>query len=176
MINKKTHVFLPDDDGITHINVFPRGKTELGRLLAHFSKTPFVHPYLGAFNSMEGFWYYVRAKYPDEKLRTLSGPGAKFYGRNLEHRRFNEFKDIINDANYHKIDQNATIKKLLVESELPFDHYYFKGLGDDAAQHRPEGFDFLINGFTRCRELFKHGHKPLEIDYDTIFNKLRSMP
>lgn len=172
----KSQVFLPEGDGVTHININPRGETELGKLLSHFPKTPFIHPYLGPFSSMEGFWYYIRSKEPDEKLRELAGHEAKFHGKKLEARRFDEFKDLIVDANYHKINQNTNIRQLLVESVLPFDHYYLFGTPGNQVQKRPVGFDFLIDGFTRIRELFKHGHQPLQIDYDSIFKRLREQP
>jgi len=129
---------------------------------------------LGAFDSMEGFWYYVKAKRRDPKLQTLSGHEAKFYGRTLESRRFDEFQDVINDANYHKINQNSHIKRLLIESTLPFDHYYVLLDRETGKfiQKRPAGFDFLIDGFMRHRELFKNGHKPPELDYERIFSQI----
>ena len=39
--------YLPKDDGVTHINIYSKGQTELGGLLSNFSRTPFVHPKYG---------------------------------------------------------------------------------------------------------------------------------
>lgn len=49
----------PDEDGVTHINIYSKGKTELGRWLTNFSYSPFNHPEYGKFLSMEGFWCWV---------------------------------------------------------------------------------------------------------------------
>jgi hypothetical protein len=49
----------PSEDGVTHINVYSRGNTELGRLLSNFAHTPFSHPEFGEFASVEGFWYWL---------------------------------------------------------------------------------------------------------------------
>jgi hypothetical protein len=43
----------PSEDGVTHINVYSRGNTELGRLLSNFAHTPFSHPEFGEFASVE---------------------------------------------------------------------------------------------------------------------------
>jgi len=47
-------------DGVTHINIYSKGKTKLGRLLTNFAHTPFTHAEYGQFASVEGFWYWIR--------------------------------------------------------------------------------------------------------------------
>ena len=42
----------PKLDGIEHINIYSKGKTELGRLLTNFAQTPFIHPEYGRFESV----------------------------------------------------------------------------------------------------------------------------
>ena len=153
-------------DGKTHINVYSRGNTELGRMLAHFAFSPFVHPYYGPFNCMEGFWYYIKAKKPDDMLRTLVGHHAKEYGKNLDHIRRPNFKELIVDANFHKVDQNARLRELMAESVLPFDHYYFYGPGKILI--RPKGFEWLVQGFEDIRAMVKAGTKPPPIDYRPV--------
>jgi len=32
----------PEEDGITHINIYSKGKTDLGRMLSNFAKLPFI--------------------------------------------------------------------------------------------------------------------------------------
>ncbi len=150
-------------DGCTHINVYSKGATELGRLLAHFTYSPFVHPYYGPFNSMEGFWYYIKARKPDDALRTLHGWEAKEYGKKLEHIRRPNFKELIVDANYHKVMQNPRLRDLMVASMLPFDHYYLYGPGKILI--RPKGFEWLVGGFENIRTMAKTGQEPAPIDY-----------
>lgn len=151
----------PDQDGITHINIFSKGSTELGRKLSHFAYAPFIHPYFGPFKSMEGFWYYIRAVEPDDKLRELVGHEAKFYGREKETKFLNNFQEIIMDANYQKIEQNPDIKKLMLESTLPFDHYYTFG----PKQVRLSQFIWLIEGFESIRTAIKNNQPYEEVDY-----------
>lgn len=159
---------LPQDDGITHINIFSKGRTELGRLLSNFAETPFIHPYFGPFNSMEGFWYYVRAVKPDDKLRMLVGPEAKFYGKKLESRFLKNFQTIIMDAIYHKVVQNPKIKNLMIESTLPFDHYYTFGSHNSIKQVRLAQFTWLIEGFEDIRKRLKNNEPYRPLDYQKL--------
>ncbi len=156
--------FIPNDDGITHINIFSKGNTELGKRLSHFSNAPFIHPYFGPFKCMEGFWYYLRAVKPDDKLRELVGSEAKFYGKNLETRFLNNFQTLIIDANYQKIVQNPDIRKLMIESTLPFDHYYTFGI----KQVRLPQFVWLIEGFEEIRRKLKNNEPPEFLDYEEL--------
>lgn len=151
-------------DGVTHINIYTLGKTELGKGLAHFTFSPFKHPYYGPFNSMEGFWYFIKAKEPDDTLRNLAGYKAKEYGKKLPGRFRENFKEIVVDANFHKIDQNPRLKQLIVESVLPFDHYYLYGPGNLLI--RPKGFEWLVEGFEHIRVLLREGREPDPVNYN----------
>ena len=68
MTNCKTNInshpassnrFLPDNDGIDHINVFSRCKTKLGRILSNFAYTPFVYEGIN-YKSVEGALFHYR--------------------------------------------------------------------------------------------------------------------
>ena len=50
--------FNPMQDGITHINIYTQGKTQLGRALSNLFDCEFTVPGYGDFKSLEGFWYY----------------------------------------------------------------------------------------------------------------------
>lgn len=123
-----------EDDGSTHINIYSQGKTKLGRKLSHFAKTPFRHPFFGPFESMEGFWYYMRGvkivdgkEQRDDQLRYLCGFEAKQYGRQLKAKWYDDFWEDILAANYQKIIQNEEIRDMMINSTLPFKHYYVFG-------------------------------------------------
>lgn len=125
---------LQETDGVTHVNVYSKGKTELGRLLSNFAKSPFYLPEFGHFESIEGFWYYLGApdKAKAEKLRTLSGYAAKQYGRSLgapDWLETEDFKNHVMDALQAKLDQSKLLQYLLSNVRpLPLKHYYvFKG-------------------------------------------------
>lgn len=117
----------PATDGINHINAHTIGKTELGRLLAHFTHTPFIHPFFGPFDSMEGFWYYMRSPVKDNKLRYMSGSSAKEYGKKLPSAYYDDFWEDIIAANYQKVIQNEEIHRMMLETTLPFQSYYLHG-------------------------------------------------
>lgn len=142
------------EDGVSHINIYSRGQTELGRMLSHFYRSPFKHPFYGKFNSMEGFWYYVKAAKPDDQLRRLVGFEAKLYGKELPTGPlYDSFYDVIVEANFHKIVQNPRIAQLMVDSTLPFDHYYLFPPGPIFV--RQAGFEWLVKGFEDIRAELK---------------------
>jgi hypothetical protein len=153
--------FRSGEDGISHINIHSVGKTELGRLLSHFAHTPFVHPYIGPFYSMEGFWYFARAGFNEKdagKLRYLSGFRAKKIGREFALKRYDDFKEDILAANYQKIIQHEHIRELVIASELPFDHYYT--FGHNHLCVSPKEASWLIQGFEDIRTALKEGVVP----------------
>lgn len=151
-------------DGIDHINISPQGKTELGVLLAHYTESPFIHEYLGPFDSMEGYWYYVKGEKPDDKLRSLSGKQAYLYGKELPSIRRQFFREIIMDGNYFKIDQNERLKKLLVESELPLTQYY--NYGKHSVAINPTTMPWLVPDFETLRHAFIYGVEREIVSYE----------
>jgi hypothetical protein len=134
---ESTPVTLPDctQDGITHINIYSRGKTELGRLLSNFAHTPFTTKNHGSFASVEGFYYWLKSGMTDDYLRTLYGFEAKKYGKILPIVNNPNFDNICKQAIGYKYEQNANVRRLLYQSSLPFEHYYEYGgkvvMGDD---------------------------------------------
>ena len=150
-----------DKDGVDHINIHSVGKTELGKLLSHFSHQPFIHPYFGLFYSMEGFWYFARIGFNEEignRLHYLSGFRAKQVGRELPYKWYTEFQDDIIAANYQKIIQNERLCELMIASELPFDHYYT--FGPNSHHITPQSADWLVKGFEDIRLALKEGVVP----------------
>lgn len=119
-------MFNPEDDGVTHINIYSKGNTKLGRFLSNFARHQFECED-GKFQSIEGYWYWLSSK--DDKLRTLYGWEAKKYGRHIR------AKDWVNDIDFiNKICSAIEIKiktsQYLEEfktSSVPFDHYYLYG-------------------------------------------------
>ena len=158
-----------EDDGVTHINIDQSANTSLGRSLSHFYDSPFIHPHFGPFNSMEGFWHYIKTIEADDRLRTLDAPDAHVLGKSLTTRLVKNFYAYINEANFYKIEQNEQIKKWMVESELPFDYYYL--FGTAMLPIRPVSAIPLIEGFTEIRKMLKENRRPPTIDYTQFFKK-----
>lgn len=121
----------PEKDGITHINIYSKGRTELGRLLTNFAHTPVITED-GRFESLEGYWYWLLSEKNEESefLRELYGWKAKQFGRELKIKDWPtsgekiKFREKIEKAMRCKLDQHPNIKELLVSSTLPFAHYY----------------------------------------------------
>ena len=154
-------------EGVTHINISNRSNTELGRLLVHYTHSPFVHPHYGPFNSMEGLWHYIKTS-PEikerDKLRTFAGHRAKELGKNFPKRQISNFREQILEANFFKIEQNPRLLELMKASTLPFDHYYLHGEGNVLI--RPDGLIWLSEGFEEIRSMLKEGRRPKKVNYN----------
>jgi predicted NAD-dependent protein-ADP-ribosyltransferase YbiA (DUF1768 family) len=121
----------PNQDGITHINIYSQGKTDLGKMLSNFYKCLIITRD-GKFNSVEGYWYWLGIEECEEKevLRTLSGYQAKKIGNELkkkyQQRVDSEFEDKIIRAIWAKVKTKVHMFKSEIVT-LPFEHYYNYG-------------------------------------------------
>ena len=143
----------PNLDGISHINIYSQGKTELGRMLTNFAKFP-IHTSDGDFMSVEGYWYWLSIEdCPEkEKLRGLCGFTAKKYGKSvLEYKASHwddDFERKILKAIWWKFKRNT---HLLIPQyyDLPFKHYYnFGGCIRDVAGNYP----WMMEGIEKMRK------------------------
>lgn len=146
-------MFDPKEDGITHINIYSKGNTNLGRLLSNFAFTPFTHPAHGKFNSIEGYWFWLQAEpsFYRETLRILSGPQAKSVGSKLINKYLQDtdwFQSLMKEAISAKCYDNYKIYKELKASTLPFTHYYVYGNKKVDA-----GFKWLIDMWEERRNI-----------------------
>lgn len=160
----------PARDGFTHINVYTKGKTELGRKLTNPAKAYFSFPKSGEFQSVEGFWFWLRCallghnwtgeeKQAIHHLRTLHGLTAKKEGSailegvpksawaNFPEERF---RAGVKEAIRQKIINDVSLQKDLVNSSLPFAHYYWYGKEDDPAI-REAGHAWVIEALEEFR-------------------------
>jgi hypothetical protein len=115
----------PAMDGIDHINVYSKGRTQLGRLLSNFAETPFwggEHH----FYSVEAWWYWFTTGKQHDQLKRLSGFAAKKAGR-----KFNRVKFVtpalLKSVYSAKLEFNTELAEMLADNELPFAHYYVYG-------------------------------------------------
>lgn len=127
----------PLKDGITHINIYSKAETELGRFLTNFAYCP-ISTDEGVFNSVEAYWGYLKIN-PDnkerEQLRELYGLKAKQKTNEIlknQGTRYErpDFDDKIDEAIRLKFstDMAKTVftkyKDIL---NLPITHYYYFG-------------------------------------------------
>ncbi|MDD3172156.1 MAG: hypothetical protein PHF63_00555 [Herbinix sp.] len=119
------------DDGITHLNVYSKARTSMGRMLSNFYYYPFTCED-GYFASVECYWHWLSIKDPvaKEQVRCMSGNNARAFARMIHK---TEEKEIIPDFR-RKILYAIWIKlinnKHLIDKELlklPFTHYYLFG-------------------------------------------------
>lgn len=155
--NRQLKHYTPETDGVDHINISHNANTELGVLLAHFTESHFTHPYLGPFNCIEGFWHYIRAATPDDRLRILVGKDAYVHGSTLPHIKRRYFQDILMDGNFQKIKENARLRDLLVQSTLPFAQYYL--FGPNRLPINQKTAPWLVDDFEELRSIFVDGEE-----------------
>jgi hypothetical protein len=120
------------NDGYQFINTYSKSKTTLGRALSNFAHSPFTHPKLGSFQSIEGAWYYLFTGKLHDELRLLHGARAKIEGRkkippewaeeNIE--LSDRFKKQIIECIQCKLRQNRDILMALISTDLPLEHFY----------------------------------------------------
>lgn len=122
---------VPKDDGITHINVYSKGKTKLGRALSNFAPLGFEHPIDGKCASVEGYWYYLKTGRQFPYLKNLWGFNAKTEGKKYPYVELSDFIIQIKQAITCKILQNPNLSSALKKSDLPLTHYYSYGSDDN---------------------------------------------
>lgn len=152
-------------DGITHINIDKKGRTELGRQLTHMSRSSFSHPEFGPFQSIEGFIGFIRSGAKDDQFHYVHGMNARFRAKNQDSDFILGFREIVMEANYLKITQNEFLLQLFRQSELPFDHYY---LLDSGRPVKPRNAEWIIPGFEELRRLIREGKPHPKVDYSGI--------
>ncbi len=147
----------PLEDGISHINMYSKAKTEFGRMLSDFYRYP-IHTEDGDFLSVEGYWSYLSL--PEtvnrEKMRNLYGYTAKKTGRELRKDAGEEnllFDDRFEEKILSAIKTKIMACKHLFKEEykdLPIIHYYI--LNDGKPYEVTDDFPWLMNGI---REIVK---------------------
>lgn len=113
-------------DGLEHINVYSDGRTELGRLLSNFPRTPFYSERFGEFASLEGAWRWLSTGQQYDVLRSKFGVEARNFRRN-EKVYYEGFQQDIIHVTHCKLRDNPRIYQMLMESHLPLAHYYYYG-------------------------------------------------
>lgn len=152
----------PDKDGETHINIYSKGKTELGKLLTNLANTPF--DYDGQhFGSVEALWYWLLSDKKRMDFIPLNGFEAKKMSKTLSQEERVEiddaFRSEICEGFRCKLRCNKNIVKMLFESELPFTHYYYYGKDGnykimDLPQHK-----WQCDEYEKLRSIIKEFYK-----------------
>lgn len=149
-------IYYPEKDGVNHINVYSKGKTELGRLLTNFADTPFKHPVHGWFRTVEGFWYWLKTGKQYEDLRNMEGWEAKMLGRKWPAVEVENFDNTIKTAIRAKLIHNPHILRLLLDNELPLAHYYVV-----RGSIKQAGYEWINEYYMEVRDAcLQRGYRP----------------
>lgn len=155
--------FRPKTDGVDHINIYSKGKTELGRWLTNFALAPFTLDDHGAFESVEGYWYWLSTGRRHDSLRLLFGVEAKRTGKTFERVEYNgDFEAAICRAIRAKLLQHPKMLSRLIDSDLYLTHYYVYGYSDDKCKVIPAGYEWITEYIDSVRQTCKDkGWRPV---------------
>ena len=140
-------IYNPELDGITHVNIYSKGKTDLGRFLTNFAHTPITLSE-GTFQSIEGYWYWLGSH--DDRLKALHGFEAKQFGRlcNRNYRLTEDnFQRKIKIAISVKMAHWPVYLRELQMLKIPLAHYYVFG-----NSVKPAGFEWLVAYFESMKK------------------------
>lgn len=144
----------PNSDGVDHINVYSKGRTELGRMLTNFHRHPFQFEGI-EFASLEAWWYYELLREAGVYIRlnnnelstelalqlttlpTTWGISAKTLGTRLtagfigaRSAPSQQFRERYALAAAARLQSDTRLLRLLRDSNLPLMHYYWFGRSD----------------------------------------------
>lgn len=152
-VKENGYDFGPDTDGKTHINIYSKAATKLGKFLTNMANVPVSMGEDGVFESMEGYWYWLMTGRDKQFFQMCNCFEAKKHGRQLPRNPPINFQAKFKEAMKMKIDQYPRMKELLIKSELPFTHYYFYGDDDRTVVFPP--FDWITREWERLRLFYK---------------------
>lgn len=163
----------PLQDGITHINVYTKGATELGTLLTNPANVPVNVYRFGFFPCMEALWYWLTMGCQHNDLRSAPGLKAKSIAREKKYEPtyIPGFEDIIKYITTAKILHNAELRKDFFESTLPFLHYYVYGNPNNPAIRPANGSLWTVQHLELLRSLGDEGSVKWLKDHKKEFRK-----
>lgn len=147
----------PEHDGVSHINIYSKANTPLGRFLSNFNGPP-VDTEDGRFATVEGYWQWLRTpeRWPDrDAFRDAGGYEAKKLSKRVKDAYDDRpgvdtaFKRKIARVILQKIITAGRVREV-AESALPFTHYYMFGDRQVAGSHR-----WVVDTIERIREILK---------------------
>jgi hypothetical protein len=154
-------------DGVDHLNIWNRGNTALGQFLDQRTQAQFVHSVLGRFCSIEAFWKYVLSAERCDEIRSLSGRRLRNFERKLTRAEVYNFREIIMDANWQKIQQYPQWADQLKECDLKLECYYVYKR-EDGVRIRPDCGPWLMLGFEEIRNALREDRSPV---FDFLKNR-----
>lgn len=146
----------PSGDGVTHINTHLKARTRLGRILAPSYNTgdQIQHPILGPFRTVENLWCYLNTGGNRDQIRSMEPHVARNFVKLMDKKySCDKFKELLIDATILKLQSNSFYQNEMIDSVLPFDHYYLNGR--DRVPIRPSFSTLYIGVLEECREILR---------------------
>ena len=172
-------------DGVDHINISVSGKTKLGQALAFEANQRMIHPILGPFNCLTGYWCYIKSESRRPVYRSKPAKSCQYIAKQHNDTRDNipNFKALIASGIYYKIISDETLKQMVIDSSLPFMMYYVNNQKDKNLKTGkeivyevkvPQKFStWIIPAFEEIRSALKEGREP---DIDQFRDKGNTDP
>jgi O-acetyl-ADP-ribose deacetylase (regulator of RNase III) len=156
----------PKNDGVEHINIWTKSSTSLGRRLSNLSKHGFLHEDHGWFECLEGYWYWLATGCKHEQFKQMNGFEAKQIGSKMERVDLPDFQERFKEGMRLRLEQNEILRSELLNSSLPFEHYYVYGndaVRDMKARHQWQ-LDFYVEYRNKMQEESESSRKkPMKI-------------
>lgn len=120
----------PDLEGITHINAYSQSRTKLGLALSNMSNIGFTHKQYGKFNTVEGFYWWLKTGKQTKFFKFGSGFDCRNLGKELSDFYVDFDINEVKRAIALKIFTNRNLLHLMLKNHLVIEHYYVnKGTG-----------------------------------------------
>lgn len=151
----------PLDDGITHVNIYTKGKTNLGKMLSNFHQCDIIIDGI-KYRTVEHYWQWAKAIYVNDLatatsiLKMRSAASVKKAGSDLNTKhgilsiyvKSEVFRELIRKAITLKVHSNASLKKLLTYNIRPFTHYY---VYNNTAIEQDTHYGWMLNHIERLQ-------------------------
>lgn len=154
-VKKNGYDYGPATDGQTHINMYSKAKTSIGRRLTNMGDVPVTIDGAGTFRCMEGYWYWLSTGGACPALMKTNGYESKTLGKSLERVQVDNFQDKIKYALWKRFEQNPQFKQDFIDTgDLPLLHYYVYGQDDDRTVIFPP-YDWITEHLKLLRDLYQ---------------------
>lgn len=154
-----------EGDGVDHINTHHHADTELGKALSMYGDYEFNHNKYGRFRTIHGLVSWLANPNQPDEYRTMTAFKVQQIRQSkVQDQYIPDFHHLIVDATWQKIKAYPELKKVLAESTLPFDYYYYNFVqgenGKDRVRIRNNSSRWLIAGFEELRKAAREDREP----------------
>ena len=155
------HIDFIGEEGVDHINLAYRARTELGKLLCMESPLVVEVPGLGNFASIAGLWYFL-ANPHDPKYIELPGVAVYSYGKkcNRQPKLEQRSRLVIGYVLWNLVLKYQDIRRALQElpSNVRFDCYDVRIEGDHSVKSRLNYSNWYVAVMESIREAVVKGY------------------